>query len=77
MLLSLLSEVRQQEKIDRFHRSDWMERRKCSLISTQRETFFEACDAIRRDPGKLHVYEMPTGFDSILVAKPSRQHGTL
>ena len=36
-------------------------------VDDERDTFFESCDAIRRDPGKLHVYEMPPAFDSTLV----------
>ena len=31
-------------------------------VDIERDTFFEACDAIRSDPGKLHVYEMPPFF---------------
>ena len=41
------------------------------------DTFFEACDAIRIDLGKLHIYEMPHVFYSTLVAGPLQYHGTL
>ena len=46
-------------------------------VDTERDTFFEAHDAIRRDLGKFYVYEMPPIFYSTLVEVPSRQHGTL
>ena len=32
---------------------------------------------IERNTGKLLVYEMPTDFDTTLVQRPSRHHGTL
>ena len=41
-------------------------------VDAERDTFFEARYAIRRDPGKLFVYEMLNAFDSTLVAGPSR-----
>ena len=37
-------------------------------IATESDTFFEARDAIERNPGKSHVYEMPSAFDSSLEA---------
>ena len=40
-------------------------------VDAKRDTFFEARDAIGRNLGKLHVYEMPTTFDSTSVAGPS------
>ena len=46
-------------------------------VDVDSDTFFEEHDAIRKDPGKLHVYEIPTNFYSTLVVGPSRQHGTL
>ena len=46
-------------------------------IDTQRDTFFEACDAMRRDMGKLPIYGMPPIFYSTLLEGPSLQHGTL
>ena len=45
-------------------------------IDDERDTFFEAHDAIRRDPGKLSVYEMPPFSYSTLVVGPSWKHGT-
>ena len=46
-------------------------------IDTEIEIFFEAHDAIKRNPIKLLVYEIPTAFDSTSIAIPSRQHGNL
>ena len=46
-------------------------------VNVEKDTFFEAQDKMSRNFGKLHVYEMPTAFDSTLEAEPSRQHGTL
>ena len=46
-------------------------------VDVERDTFFEARDVIRRDPGKFPVYEMPLFFYSTLVVGPLRQHGTL
>ena len=46
-------------------------------IATERDTFFEVWDGIKRNPGKSHVYEIPSAFDSSLEAGPSWHHGTL
>ena len=46
-------------------------------ITTERDTFFEARDAIGRNPCKSHVYEIHPAFDFSLEAGPSWQHGTL
>ena len=40
-------------------------------IDTEKDTFFEAHDAIERNPGKLPIYEMPIVFYSNLVTGPS------
>ena len=37
-------------------------------VDAERDTFFEAHDAIRRDPGKLLVFDLPPIFYSTLVA---------
>ena len=47
------------------------------IINAEKDTFFEACDVIGRNPCKLPIYEMPTALDSILVVGPLRQHGIL
>ena len=41
-------------------------------IATEKDTFFEAKDAIGRNPGKSPIYEMPSAFDSLLEAGPSQ-----
>ena len=46
-------------------------------VNIERDTFFEARDAIRRDPSKLIVYKMPPILYSTLVEGLLRQHGTL
>ena len=40
-------------------------------IDAEKDTFFEACDAIGRHLGKLPIYDMPTTLDSTLEAGPS------
>ena len=46
-------------------------------ITTEKETFFEAREAIGRNLGKSPVYEMPYAFDSSLEVGPLQQPGTL
>ena len=40
-------------------------------INAEKDTFFEARNAIGRNLGKLLAYEIPTTFDTTLVAGPS------
>ena len=46
-------------------------------IVAERDTFFEARDAIGRNPGKSPIYEIPFVFYSSLEVGPSWKHGTL
>ena len=46
-------------------------------FNTEKDTFFEAWDEMRRNSGKLPIYEMPTSFDSTLEEGPLQQHRTL
>ena len=46
-------------------------------IVTERDTYFEAREAIGRNPGKTPIFGMPSTFDSSLEAGPSQQYGTL
>ena len=46
-------------------------------IATKRETFFEAREALGRNPGKTPIFGMPSAFDSSLEAGPSWKYGTL
>ena len=39
--------------------------------------FFQAKHAIRRNPSKLPIVEMPYAFDPSVKVGPSRKHGTL
>ena len=43
----------------------------------ERDAIFESQDAIRRDPGKLPIYEMLHVFYSTLVAGPLQKYGKL
>ena len=40
-------------------------------VDAERDTFFEAHNAIGRNPGKFHIYEMPIAFDSTSILGPS------
>ena len=44
---------------------------------TKRDTFFEARDAIGRNPGKTPIFGMPSTFDYSLKVGPSWKHGDL
>ena len=46
-------------------------------IATEKDTFFEAKQAIERNTGQLPIVEMSFAFDPSVEAGPSRQHGTL
>ena len=46
-------------------------------VESELDMFFEAHDTVRRDLGKLPIYEMSLVFYSTLVVGPSRKHGTL
>ena len=46
-------------------------------VDAKKETFVEVDDAIRRDMGKLPIYEMPPIFYSTFVAGPLQQYCTL
>ena len=46
-------------------------------IATEKDTFFEAKHAIKRNLVKLPVIAMPSAFDPSVEVGPSRQHGTL
>ena len=46
-------------------------------VDTERDTFFDSRDSMKRYTGKFPIYEIPHVFDSTLVPRPSRKHGTL
>ena len=46
-------------------------------IVTERDTFFEAYEALGRNPGKTPIFGMPSDFDSSLEVGASRNYGTL
>ena len=46
-------------------------------IVTEKDTFFDAKNAIGRNMGMLPIVDMPFAFDPSVEARPSRQHGTL
>ena len=46
-------------------------------IVTEKDTFFGEKHAIRRNPGKLPIIDMPFSFDSSVQVGPSQQHDTL
>ena len=43
----------------------------------EKQTFLQAKHAIKRNPGKFPIVEMPSAFGPSVDAGPSRQHGTL
>ena len=46
-------------------------------VVTEKDTFFEAKQAIKRNPSKLPIIDMPSTFDPSMEVGPSSQHGTL
>ena len=46
-------------------------------ITTKRNTFFEAHEALGRNSGKTPIFGMPSAFDSSLEDGPSWKYGTL
>ena len=40
-------------------------------VNVKKDTFFEAWGEMRKNPGRLPIYEMPTAFDSTLEVGPS------
>ena len=46
-------------------------------IEMEKDTFFEAKQAIGINPGKLPIIDMPSTFDPSVEVGPSSQHGTL
>ena len=44
---------------------------------TKRDTFFEAREALGRNPGKTPIFGMPSTFDSSLEVGTSQRYGTL
>ena len=46
-------------------------------VATEKDTFFEAKQAIGRNPGKLPIIDMPLSFNPSIEAGPSWKHGTM
>ena len=46
-------------------------------IVTEKDTFFDAKNAIGKNPGKLPIVDMPFAFDPSVEAGPSWKNGTL
>ena len=54
----------------------WKEKGAFDVVM-EKDTFFEAKNAIRRNTGKLPIVDMPFAFNPSVEAGPSQQHGTL
>ena len=64
---------------DGSHQQVWFAgKKKVSFdIVMDKDTFFEAKHAIRRNMGKLPIIAMPSSFDPSVKVGPLWQHGTL
>ena len=45
--------------------------------ATERDTFSEAHEVLRRNPGKTPIFGMPSSFESSLEVGPLQQYGTV